>query len=104
MPESPAGSGAASQIDAPGSCEGPDGYRGDHSRPSDVYLTADIPGWARLNRSQSVYMVSPLGRLEVQLMELSGLHPDVAVYRRDDWLKPGGEVNQLIADAATDFG
>ncbi len=76
----------------------------DHSHPPDVYLAPDSLGWAKLNRSQPVYMVSPLGRLEVQLTELSGLHPDVAVYRRGDWLKLGGGVNQLIADAATDFG
>jgi len=51
-----------------------------------------------------VFMVSPLGRLEVQLSELPGLHPDVVVYRRGDWLKLGGGVNQLIADRSTDQG
>ena len=49
-------------------------------------------------------MASPLGRLEVQLVELLGVHPDVAVYRRGDWLKLGGGANQLIADVATDQG
>jgi len=76
----------------------------DHSHPPHVYLAPDSPAWVRLNRSQPVYLVSPRGRLEVQLTELPGLHPDVAVYRRGDWLKLGGGVNQLIADAATDLG
>jgi hypothetical protein len=51
-----------------------------------------------------VFLVSPLGRLEVLLKELPGLYPDVVVYRRGDWLKLGGGINQLIADAATDHG
>jgi len=49
-------------------------------------------------------MVSPLGRIEVKLAELPGLHLDVVVYRRGEWLKLGGGVNQLIADRATDQG
>lgn len=38
------------------------------------------------------------------MTELPGLHPEVALYRRGDWLKLGGGVNQLIADATTDLG
>jgi anaerobic selenocysteine-containing dehydrogenase len=76
----------------------------DQSHPPHVYLAPDSPAWAGLNRSQPVYLISPRGRLEVRLTELPGLHPDAAVYRRGDWLKLGGGVNQLIADAATDLG
>ena len=76
----------------------------DHIHPPKVYLAADSPVWATLKNSQPVYMASPLGRLEVQLVELLGVHPDVAVYRRGDWLKLGGGANQLIADVATDQG
>ena len=49
-------------------------------------------------------MVSPLGQLEVKLAQLPGLHLDAVGYRRGDWLKLGGGVNQLIADLATDQG
>jgi anaerobic selenocysteine-containing dehydrogenase len=76
----------------------------DHTRPPRVYLAPESSAWAGLKSSQPVFMVSPLGRLEVQLTELPGLHPDVVVYRRGDWLKLGGEVNQLIADRSTDQG
>ena len=76
----------------------------DHIHPPKVYLSNDNPVWSNLKRSQPVFMVSPLGRLEVQLVELPGLHADVAVYRRGDWIKLGGGVNQLIADVATDQG
>ena len=76
----------------------------DHIRPPKVYLAADSPVWSSLKGSQPVFMVSALGRLEVQLVELPGLRADVVVYRRGDWLKLGGGVNQLIADVATDHG
>jgi len=62
------------------------------------------PAWADFDRSQPVYLASPLGRLEVEPAVLPGLHPEAAVYRRGGWLKLGGGVNQLIADAATDHG
>jgi anaerobic selenocysteine-containing dehydrogenase len=76
----------------------------DHTRPPVVYLAPDAPGRAGLKTSQPVFLASPLGRLEVQLQDLPGLHPDVVVYRRGDWLKLGGGVNQLISDLATDQG
>ncbi|MBI5581648.1 MAG: molybdopterin-dependent oxidoreductase [Deltaproteobacteria bacterium] len=76
----------------------------DHIHPPKVYLAADSPSWSNLKSSQPVFMVSPLGRLEVQLVELPGLYADVVVYRRGDWLKLGGGANQLIADVATDHG
>ena len=76
----------------------------DHTRPPRVYLAPESSAWAVLKSSQPVFMVSPLARLEVQLSELPGLHPDVVVYRRGDWLKLGGGVNQLIADRSTDQG
>jgi anaerobic selenocysteine-containing dehydrogenase len=76
----------------------------DHIHPPKVYLSAGSPVWSNLKSSQPVFMVSPLGRLEVQLVELHGLHADVVVYRRGDWLKLGGGVNQLITDVATDHG
>jgi anaerobic selenocysteine-containing dehydrogenase len=76
----------------------------DHIHPPKVYLSADNPVWNSLQGSQPVFMVSPLGRLEVRLVEMPGLHADVVVYRRGDWLKLGGGANQLIADVATDLG
>ncbi len=76
----------------------------EHTLPPNVYLSPDSPAWGNLIRSRPVFMVSPLGRIEVKPEELPGLHPDTVVYRRGDWLKLGGGVNQLIADTPTDHG
>jgi len=76
----------------------------DHTRPPKVYLAPDSPARAGLDLAKPVFLVSPLGRLEVQMTGLPGLHPEVVLYRRGDWLKLGGGVNQLIADATTDLG
>lgn len=75
-----------------------------HTRPPKVYLAPDSPARAGLDLAKPVFFVSPLGRLEVQMTGLLGLHPEVVLYRRGDWLKLGGGVNQLIADATTDLG
>ncbi len=76
----------------------------DYVHPPKVYLSPDSPAWASLTKSRPVFLASPLGRLEVKPEELSGLHPDTVVYRRGDWLKLGGGINQLIADTTTDRG
>ncbi|MDH3329609.1 MAG: molybdopterin-dependent oxidoreductase, partial [Desulfobulbaceae bacterium] len=54
--------------------------------------------------TKEVFLVSPLGRLQVQLETLSGLHPETVIYRRGDWIKCGGGVNQLIEARLTDMG
>jgi len=51
-----------------------------------------------------VFIASPLGRLKAKLKTLPGLHPEAVVYRRDDWIKFGGGVNQLIEASLTDMG
>jgi hypothetical protein len=61
-----------------------------HSRPPAVYLAPDSHGWDDLELSRPVFLVSPLGRIEVHPKQLSGLHPEVVLYRRGDWLKLGG--------------
>jgi anaerobic selenocysteine-containing dehydrogenase len=53
---------------------------------------------------EEVYLVSPLGRLKVRVEVTPGLHPDVVIYRRGDWMKLGGGANQLIAAGLTDIG
>jgi len=54
--------------------------------------------------SLDVFIASPLGRLKVKLKTLSGLHPEAVLYRRDDWIKFGGGINQLIEAGLTDMG
>lgn len=76
----------------------------DHTRPPKVCLAPESRAWDGLDLAKPVFIVSPLGRFLVQTAELPGLHPETVVYRRGDWLKLGGGVNQIIADVATDQG
>ena len=50
------------------------------------------------------FLVSPLGRIKVKMKKDSGLHPEVVVYRRGDWMNLGGGANRLIAARVTDLG
>jgi anaerobic selenocysteine-containing dehydrogenase len=57
-----------------------------------------------LDLAKDVYMVSPLGRLKVRVKRIGGLHPEVVIYRRGDWMSLGGGANQIIAADLTDLG
>jgi hypothetical protein len=35
---------------------------------------------------------------------LEGLHPEVTIYRRGDWMRLGGDINRLIDPCITDMG
>ena len=54
--------------------------------------------------SLDVFIASPLGRLKVKLKILPGLHQEAVLYRRDDWIKFGGGINQLNEAGLTDMG
>jgi anaerobic selenocysteine-containing dehydrogenase len=57
-----------------------------------------------LDLDKDVYIVSPLGRLKVRIKYVHGLHPEVVIYRRGDWMSLGGGANQIIAAELTDLG
>lgn len=69
-----------------------------------VWLSPECPTLKHLKLDEDVYLVSPLGRLRVRVETAPGLHPEVALYRRGDWMKLGGGANQLIAADLTDIG
>ena len=73
-------------------------------QPPDVWVSPDNPILQDLDLKRPVELVSPLGRLRVTLQILSGLHPEVVLYRRGDWISCGGGVNQLISANLTDIG
>jgi anaerobic selenocysteine-containing dehydrogenase len=77
---------------------------GDQKQPPKVWVAPDSPGLKDLNLEKPVELVSELGRLEVAVQTLEGLHPEVVIYRRGDWISRGGGVNQLIAARLTDIG
>jgi anaerobic selenocysteine-containing dehydrogenase len=69
-----------------------------------VWIAPDSSMFKAVDPKKDVFLVSPLGRLQVQLEALSGLHPETVIYRRGDWIKCGGGVNQLIEARLTDMG
>jgi anaerobic selenocysteine-containing dehydrogenase len=73
------------------------------ARP-DVWIAPENRVLKRLDLNRHVFLVSPLGRLRVNLRIMAGLSPDVVLYRRGDWIKMGGGPNQLIASGVTDLG
>ncbi|MGD9172748.1 MAG: molybdopterin-dependent oxidoreductase [Desulfobacterales bacterium] len=76
----------------------------DQKKPPKVWVAPDSFCLKELNLGRPVELVSPQGRLRVAVQTMEGLHPDVAIYRRGDWISRGGGVNQLIAAQLTDIG
>ena len=67
-------------------------------------MAPECGGLKDLNLEKPVELVSELGRLKVSVQTMDGLHPEVVIYRRGDWISKGGGVNQLIAARLTDIG
>ena len=76
----------------------------DQKQPPKVWVAPDSSGLKDLNFEKPVDLISPQGRLRVAVQTMEGLHPDVVIYRRGDWISRGGGVNQLIAARLTDIG
>lgn len=72
--------------------------------PPTVRIAEDNPILKSLHLDRPVFLVSPLGSLQVEIRTARDLHPEAAIYRRGDWMKCGGGVNQLIAAQTTDLG
>ena len=69
-----------------------------------VWVAPECKALEVIDRDQDIYLVSKKSRLKVALQILPGLHPEAVVYRRGDWIKYGGGINQLIEAKATDIG
>lgn len=77
---------------------------GNQKIPPLIWISPDNPVLQSLHLDRQVFLASSLGRIEVELEMLPNLHPEVVIYRRGDWMKCGGGVNQLIAARTTDLG
>jgi anaerobic selenocysteine-containing dehydrogenase len=102
--------------------EGPDGYplrllslirRGaihsqilekDQKQPPTVWVAPDCPSLGRIDVRKPLKLVSPVGSITVELKPMTGLYRNAVLYRRGDWLKCGGGVNQVVAAETTDIG
>jgi anaerobic selenocysteine-containing dehydrogenase len=76
----------------------------DHRRRPTVWVAPDCSVLAALELSRPAVLVSPLGRLPVEVRVMPGLHPGAVVCRRGGWMSRGGGVNQLIGSQLTDLG
>ena len=77
---------------------------GQQQIPPQVWVAPDSRALDGLDLNKDIYLVSALGRLKVMLRTRSGLHPEVVLYRRGDWMCLGGGANQLIEARLTDMG
>jgi anaerobic selenocysteine-containing dehydrogenase len=69
-----------------------------------VWVAPESPVLSSLDAAEKAVLVSPLGRLPVNIRLMPGLHPGTVIYRRGDWMSRGGGANQLIAAGMTDLG
>jgi anaerobic selenocysteine-containing dehydrogenase len=76
----------------------------DQEMPPKAWISPGCPGLEKIDISRKVSLVSPLGRLQVVVDLMEGLHPEVVLYRRGDWMKLGGGINRLIEPCLTDMG
>lgn len=74
------------------------------SMPPTAWIAPDSEEAGRFASGERVALVSSVGRLEVVLEFMPGLHPEVVVYRRGDWMGLGGGANRIIAGGLTDAG
>jgi len=76
----------------------------DHGRLPQLWANPESAAVRGLQEQSSVWLVSELGRMEVELCFDRSLHPEAVVCRRGDWRRLGGGVNRLIQARLTDLG
>ncbi|MEF2146291.1 MAG: molybdopterin-dependent oxidoreductase [Desulfovibrionaceae bacterium] len=64
--------------------------------PERAFVAPECFAVAGLDRSRPVFLATELGRLEVRLKDLPGLHPDAVLVGRGGWMKCGRGLNALI--------
>jgi anaerobic selenocysteine-containing dehydrogenase len=76
----------------------------DHEQHPTVHVSPENPLLSTLHMDRDVFLTSSLGRIRVKVETDPSLHPEMVIYRRGDWMKYGGGINQLIASQLTDMG
>jgi len=72
--------------------------------PPVVWISSDSPSLKGIDPHREVFLVSPRARVRVRIEIMPGLYSGAVVYRRGDWMKLGGGVNQLVDARITDMG
>lgn len=76
----------------------------EHRLPPRITVNPNAPGVKGLDFDRRILLVSPLGRMEVDLVLDESVHPEALICRRGDWMRMGGGVNRLVAARSTDLG
>jgi anaerobic selenocysteine-containing dehydrogenase len=76
----------------------------DQHMPPTVWISPENPLWRTIDTDKPAHLISRIGMMEVRVKPMEGLHPEVIVYRRGDWMKLGGGINRLIEASPTDIG
>jgi len=76
----------------------------DHSSLPSLRVGPGCPLPPGTGFGREAWLVSPLGRMKVRIDLDEGLAPDLAVYRRGDWMALGGGVNRLVPEVLSDMG
>ena len=76
----------------------------DNTEPVTVQVAPECPALATLDLDRPVFIVSPHGRMPVQVQTLPGIHPRTVIMPRGGWLAKGRSPNALIAPLSTDMG
>lgn len=69
-----------------------------------VFVAPENGALHALDLDSSVFLATPLGRLEVRVSVMPGLHPEAVLFPRGGWLKHGHGVNMLIEPREGDLG
>jgi anaerobic selenocysteine-containing dehydrogenase len=76
----------------------------DQTRLPVVWVSPQCPQLKRLDLNKDIYLNGYKQRIKVKLEYLNPLHPQTLIYRRGDWMKCRGGINQLIKESLTDLG
>ncbi|MBG0790340.1 MAG: molybdopterin-dependent oxidoreductase [Desulfovibrionaceae bacterium] len=69
-----------------------------------VHISKGNPAWPVLDPAGDVYLVTPLGAMEVRVETIDDLHPRAVAIRRGGWMKYGHVANVVIEPRQTDMG
>lgn len=69
-----------------------------------IWISPKLADSFGFGAGESVDLVSPIGRLRVRVEMMNGLHTGAVLYRRGDWMRFRGGINQIISAGLTDMG
>lgn len=69
-----------------------------------IFISQINPLASQLDPLKKTCLVTPLGKMDVEVRSITDLHPEAVIFRRDGWMKRGHGPNILIESRKTDMG